>query len=119
MEGWKFPCTVRRDPEYMRTGWSPIVGMRREVTATDRIHRAMTGMLCLALVQCLRSLCSADYGPSTQSLQPGLLEPHIQPLRERIRRFLGSGQHPAKKSKNVYAYLYGSRQIERGICLYR
>jgi len=47
------------------------------------------------------------------SLQPGLLEPHIEPLRERIRRLLGSGEHPTQEIEKRIRILYmASRQMD-------
>ena len=47
------------------------------------------------------------------SLQPGLLEPHIEPLRNRVRRLLGTGDHSAGEIERRIRILHmASRQVE-------
>ncbi len=110
-------ATVRRDLEYMRDRMAaPIVWdavlrgycYRLESTGDDDRY-ALPGLWFNASE--VYALLTMDHLLS--SLQPGLLEPHIQPLRERIRRLLGSGQHPAQEVEKRIRILYmASRQID-------
>ena len=110
-------ATVRRDLEYMRDRMAaPIVWdavqrgycYRPESTEDDDRY-ALPGLWFNASE--VYALLTMDHLLS--SLQPGLLEPHIQPLRERIRRLLGSGQHPAQEVEKRIRILYmASRQID-------
>ena len=110
-------ATVRRDLEYMRDRMAaPIVWdatqrgycYRPESTSDDDRY-ALPGLWFNASE--VYALLTMDHLLS--SLQPGLLEPHIQPLRERIRRLLGSGQHPAQEVEKRIRILYmASRQID-------
>ena len=110
-------ATVRRDLEYMRDRMAaPIVWdaalrgycYRLESTEDDDRY-ALPGLWFNASE--VYALLTMDHLLS--SLQPGLLEPHIQPLRERIRRLLGSGQHPAQEVEKRIRILYmASRQID-------
>jgi len=110
-------ATVRRDLEYMRDRMAaPIVWdaaqrgycYRPESTGDDDRY-ALPGLWFNASE--VYALLTMDHLLS--SLQPGLLEPHIQPLRERIRRLLGSGQHPAQEVEKRIRILYmASRQID-------
>ena len=110
-------ATVRRDLEYMRDRMAaPIVWdavlrgycYRLESTGDDDRY-ALPGLWFNASE--VYALLTMDHLLS--SLQPGLLEPHIQPLRGRIRRLLGSGQHPAQEVEKRIRILYmASRQID-------
>ena len=110
-------ATVRRDLEYMRDRMAaPIVwdaALRgycyRPESAGDDDRYALPGLWFNASE--VYALLTMDHLLS--SLQPGLLEPHIQPLRERIRRLLGSGEHPAQEVEKRIRILYmASRQID-------
>ena len=47
------------------------------------------------------------------SLQPGLLEPHIEPLRSRIRRLLDTGDHPAEEvTRRIRVLHMAARQAD-------
>ena len=110
-------ATVRRDLEYMRDRMAaPIVWdavqrgycYRPESTSDDDRY-ALPGLWFNASE--VYALLTMDHLLS--SLQPGLLEPHIQPLRERIKRLLGSGQHSAQEVEKRIRILYmASRQID-------
>jgi len=110
-------ATVRRDLEYMRDRMAaPIVwdaALRgycyRLESAGDDDRYALPGLWFNASE--VYALLTMDHLLS--SLQPGLLEPHIQPLRERIRRLLGSGEHPAQEVEKRIRILYmASRQMD-------
>ena len=110
-------ATVRRDLEYMRDRMAaPIVWdaalrgycYRLEASGDDDRY-ALPGLWFNASE--VYALLTMDHLLS--SLQPGLLEPHIQPLRERIRRLLGSGEHPAQEVEKRIRILYmASRQMD-------
>ena len=110
-------ATVRRDLEYMRDRMAaPIVWdatlrgycYRLESTGDDDRY-ALPGLWFNASE--VYALLTMDHLLS--SLQPGLLEPHIQPLRERIRRLLGSGEHSAQEVEKRIRILYmASRQMD-------
>ena len=110
-------ATVRRDLEYMRDRMAaPIVWdaalrgycYRLEVTGDDDRY-ALPGLWFNASE--VYALLTMDHLLS--SLQPGLLEPHIEPLRERIRRLLGSGEHPTQEIEKRIRILYmASRQMD-------
>ena len=110
-------ATVRRDLEYMRDRMAaPIVwdaALRgycyRLESVGDDDRYALPGLWFNASE--VYALLTMDHLLS--SLQPGLLEPHIQPLRERIRRLLGSGEHPAQEVEKRIRILYmASRQMD-------
>ena len=110
-------ATVRRDLEYMRDRMAaPIVWdaalrgycYRLEATGDDDRY-ALPGLWFNASE--VYALLTMDHLLS--SLQPGLLEPHIEPLRERIRRLLGSGEHPTQEIEKRIRILYmASRQMD-------
>ncbi len=110
-------ATVRRDLEYMRDRMAaPIVWdaalrgycYRLEATGDDDRY-ALPGLWFNASeVYALLAM-----GHLLSRLQPGLLEPHIEPLRERIRRLLGSGEHPTQEIEKRIRILYmASRQMD-------
>ncbi len=110
-------ATVRRDLEYMRDRMAaPIVWdaalrgycYRLEATGDDDRY-ALPGLWFNASE--VYALLTMDHLLS--SLQPGLLEPHIEPLRERIRRLLGSGEPPTQEVEKRIRILYmASRQMD-------
>ena len=110
-------ATVRRNLEYMRDRMAaPIVWdaalrgycYRLEATGDDDRY-ALPGLWFNASE--VYALLTMDHLLS--SLQPGLLEPHIEPLRERIRRLLGSGEHPTQEVEKRIRILYmASRQMD-------
>ena len=110
-------ATVRRDLEYMRDRMAaPIVWdaalrgycYRLEATGDDDRY-ALPGLWFNASE--VYALLTMDHLLS--SLQPGLLEPHIEPLRERIRRLLGSGEPPTQEIEKRIRILYmASRQMD-------
>ena len=110
-------ATVRRDLEYMRDrmaapiAWDAVLRgyCYRLESAGDDDRYALPGLWFNASE--VYALLTMDHLLS--SLQPGLLEPHIQPLRERIRRLLGSGEHPAQEVEKRIRILYmASRQMD-------
>ncbi len=89
-------ATVKRDIEYLRDRFNaPIVwdrgrrGYRYEVA--DGAAWSLPGLWFNASEA--RALITMDHLLS--GLQPGLLEPHVAPLRERIRALLGGGERDA------------------------
>ena len=87
-------ATVRRDLEYMRDRMAaPIIwdrtqrGYRYDIDQDSRY--SLPGLWFNSSE--VYALLTMDHLLS--SLQPGLLEPHIEPLRSRVRRLLGSGNH--------------------------
>ncbi len=90
-------ATIRRDLEYMRDRLAaPIVWdsedrrYRYDEQEEDGDRYALPGLWFNASE--VHALLTMEHLLS--SLQPGLLEPHIGPLRDRIRRLLDSGDHP-------------------------
>ena len=90
-------ATIRRDLEYMRDRLAaPIVWdsedrrYRYDEQEDDGDRYSLPGLWFNASE--VHALLTMEHLLS--SLQPGLLEPHIGPLRDRIRRLLDSGDHP-------------------------
>jgi len=90
-------ATIRRDLEYMRDRLAaPIVWdtenrcYRYDDQEAEGDRYALPGLWFNASE--VHALLTMEHLLS--SLQPGLLEPHIGPLRDRIRRLLDSGDHP-------------------------
>jgi predicted DNA-binding transcriptional regulator YafY len=94
------PATFKRDLEYLRDRFgAPIVydrsagGYRLDTSDPDTAHWELPGLwfsdeeiLALLTVEHL-----------LESIQPGLLGPQIEPLREKIRHILGRGDHSAEE----------------------
>ncbi|HCX88038.1 MAG TPA: transcriptional regulator [Gammaproteobacteria bacterium] len=111
-------ATVRRDLEYMRDRLAaPIIWdneARRyrydsdaEGEGEDRY--ALPGLWFNASE--VHALLTMEHLLS--SLQPGLLEPHIEPLRSRIRRLLDSGDHPAEEvTRRIRVLHMAARQAD-------
>jgi predicted DNA-binding transcriptional regulator YafY len=94
------PATFKRDLEYLRDRFgAPIAydrsagGYRLDTSDPDSAHWELPGLwftdeevLALLTVEHL-----------LESIQPGLLGPQIEPLREKIRDILGRGDHTAEE----------------------
>ena len=109
-------ATIRRDIEYMRDRLAaPIVWdaegrcYRYENGSDDEDRYALPGLWFNASE--VHALLTMEHLLS--SLQPGLLEPHIGPLRERIRRLLDSGDHPAEEiTRRIRVLHMAARQAD-------
>ena len=111
-------ATVRRDLEYMRDRLAaPIIWDNEarcyrydsdaEGEGEDRY--ALPGLWFNASE--VHALMTMEHLLS--SLQPGLLEPHIEPLRSRIRRLLDSGDHPAEEvTRRIRVLHMAARQAD-------
>ncbi len=93
-------ATVKRDLEYLRDRLhAPIVwdrsvrSYRYDVPLSGAPRYALPGLWFNAAE--VHALLTMEHLLS--NLQPGLLEPHIKPLRTRIRRLLDSGDHSAEE----------------------
>jgi len=112
-------ATVRRDLEYMRDRMAaPIIwdraqrGYRYDIEEDPDGRYALPGLWFNASE--VYALLTMDHLLS--SLQPGLLEPHIEPLRTRVRRLLDSGDHPAQEVERRIRVLHmASRQVNTRI----
>lgn len=114
-------ATVRRDLEYMRDRlaapilWDTETRCYRydsdaEGEGEDRY--ALPGLWFNASE--VHALMTMEHLLS--SLQPGLLEPHIEPLRSRIRRLLDSGDHPAEEvARRIRVLHMAARQADSEI----
>ena len=114
-------ATVRRDLEYMRDRlaapilWDNETRCYRydsdaEGEGEDRY--ALPGLWFNASE--VHALMTMEHLLS--SLQPGLLEPHIEPLRSRIRRLLDSGDHPAEEvARRIRVLHMAARQADSEI----
>ena len=110
-------ATVRRDLEYMRDRlaapivWDPAQRGYRYETQDDiaTANYSLPGLWFNASE--VYALLTMEYLLS--SLQPGLLEPHIEPLRARIRRLLDSGDHSVGEvEKRIRVLHMAARQVD-------
>ena len=109
-------ATVRRDLEYMRDRLAaPIFWdnearcYRYESDAAAEDRYALPGLWFNASE--VHALLTMEHLLS--SLQPGLLEPHIEPLRSRIRRLLDTGDHPAEEvTRRIRVLHMAARQAD-------
>ena len=109
-------ATVRRDLEYMRDRLAaPILWdnetrcYRYESDAAGEDRYALPGLWFNASE--VHALLTMEHLLS--SLQPGLLEPHIEPLRSRIRRLLDTGDHPAEEvARRIRVLHMAARQAD-------
>ena len=112
-------ATIRRDLEYMRDRLAaPIVW-----NSEDRVY----SYCCNEDEQSRYSLPGLWFNASEvhalltmehllSSLQPGLLRPHIEPLRNRIRHLLDTGDHPSSEiAKRIRVLHMGSRGCDTHI----
>ncbi len=112
-------ATVRRDLEYMRDRLAaPIIWdneaccYRYEAHSEESDRYALPGLWFNASE--VHALLTMEHLLS--SLQPGLLEPHIGPLRSRIRRLLDSGDHPAEEvTRRIRVLHMAARQADSGV----
>jgi predicted DNA-binding transcriptional regulator YafY len=109
-------ATVKRDLEYLRDRMAaPIVwdraqrGYRYDTPREGDVPYALPGLWFNASE--VHALLTMDHLLS--SLQPGLLGPHISPLRHRIRRILSSGDHsPDEVERRIRVLHMAARQVE-------
>ena len=109
-------ATVRRDLEYMRDRLAaPILWdnetrcYRYESDAAGEDRYALPGLWFNASE--VHALLTMEHLLS--SLQPGLLEPHIEPLRSRIRRLLDTGAQPAEEvTRRIRVLHMAARQAD-------
>ncbi len=108
-------ATFKRDLEYLRDRMNmPIIwdrehgGYRLDETA-DNAHLFQLPGLWFSAEE-VRALLTMEQ--LLQGLQPGLLENHVRPLRERIRRILGSGDFDADElTRRIRILQMGVRPI--------
>lgn len=109
------PATFKRDLAYMRDRLHAPIVYDREA-AGYRLDRDagewhlpgfwLTEAEILALLTVEHLL---------ENLQPGLLGPHIEPLRDRVRQVLDSGKHSAEEIvRRIRILPMGSRRLEPG-----
>ena len=112
-------ATVRRDLEYMRDRMAaPIIwdraqrGYRYDIDQDQDSRYSLPGLWFNSSE--VYALLTMDRLLS--SLQPGLLEPHIEPLRTRVRRLLGSGNHSTHEvERRIRILNMAARQADAGI----
>jgi len=112
-------ATIRRDLEYMRDRMAaPIIWDRSERgyrydNPNDLNERYVLPGLWFNSSE-IYALLTMNHLLS--GLQPGFLEPHIGPLRNRVRRLLGTGDHSAGEIERRIRILHmASRQVEHKI----
>lgn len=108
-------ATVKRDIEYMRDRMgAPIVwdralrGYRYDLAEGDIEAFVLPGLWFNASE--VHALLTMDHLLS--NLQPGLLGPHIEPLRQRIHHLLEQGDHSAEE---IACRIHISRMAERPV----
>ncbi len=109
-------ATIKRDLEYLRDRlYAPIVwdrslrGYRYDTTSGDNERFAMPGLWFNASEA--HALLTMD--AMLSHLQPGLLGPHIEPLRARIRLLMETGDHSADEViKRIRILSMASRSFE-------
>jgi predicted DNA-binding transcriptional regulator YafY len=112
-------ATVRRDLEYLRDRMAaPIVWDRTQRSYRYDVDEDPDGRYALPGLWFNASevyaLLTMDHLLSR--LQPGLLESHIEPLRIRVRRLLGSGDHPTQEvERRIRVLQLASRQADTRI----
>ncbi len=111
-------ATVKRDLEYLRDRLNaPIVwdrefrGYRYDTPQEDSPRYSLPGLWFNATE--VHALLTMEYLLS--NIQPGLLGPHIAPLRTRIRLLLESGDHSASEVARRIRFLHmAARPVEPG-----
>lgn len=109
-------ATIKRDLEYLRDRlYAPIVwdrtlrGYRYDTDADDNERFALPGLWFNASEA--HALLTMD--AMLSQLQPGLLGPHIEPLRARIRLLMETGDHSASEVvKRIRILNMASRSFE-------
>jgi len=109
-------ATIRRDLEYLRDRLcAPIIwdralrGYRYDTTSEDNERFALPGLWFNASEA--HALLTMD--ALLSQLQPGLLGPHIEPLRARIRLLIETGDHSAAEVvKRIRILSMASRSFE-------
>jgi predicted DNA-binding transcriptional regulator YafY len=112
-------ATIRRDLEYMRDRLAAPIQWdhetrryRYESVSQDADRYALPGLWFNASE--VHALLTMEHLLS--SLQPGLLEPHIEPLRGRIRRLIDSGDHPAEEvTRRIRVLHMGARRADSDV----
>ncbi|MEA3413052.1 MAG: WYL domain-containing protein [Pseudomonadota bacterium] len=111
-------ATVKRDLEYLRDRlhapivWDPNTrGYRYDEPMPGSLRYALPGLWFNASE--VHALLTMEHLLS--HLQPGLLGPHIEPLRARIRMLLDSGDHSAAEVvRRIHVLQLASRTVELG-----
>jgi len=111
-------ATVKRDLEYLRDRLNaPIIwdrefrGYRYDIPQKDSPRYSLPGLWFNASE--VHALLTMEYLLS--NLQPGLLGPHIDPLRTRIRLLLESGDHSAEEvARRIRILHMAARPVEPG-----
>jgi len=112
-------ATVRRDLEYMRDRLAAPIAWDHEARrycyeahSEEADRYALPGLWFNASE--VHALLTMEHLLS--SLQPGLLEPHIEPLRNRIRRLLDSGDHPVDEvARRIRVLHMAARQADSDV----
>lgn len=108
-------ATVKRDLEYLRDRfnapilWDPARRGYRYDDADAPARFQLPGLWLNASE--IHALLVMDH--LLKSMQPGLLGPHIGPLRERIRELIGSGEHSVREiERRIRVVAVGSRSLK-------
>ena len=109
-------ATVKRDIEYMRDRMgAPIVwdrSLRGYRYAQDGSQYALPGMWFNASE--IYALLTMDHLLS--DLQPGLLGPHIRPLRRRVQELLQQGDHDAEEiARRIHIIRLARRDVDSAV----
>ena len=109
-------ATFKRDLEYLRDRmaapilWDPDAGGYRLATANGEPQNYELPGLWLNAGELYALLAMEQL---LAELQPGLLGPHVRPLRDRIRRLIEVGDHSAEQvGQRVRILEVGSRPVE-------
>lgn len=111
-------ATIKRDLEYLRDRlqapiiWDPVRrGYRYESDATHDERFELPGLWFNAVEA--QALLTMD--ALLNDLQPGLLGPHIEPLRNRIRLLLSTGDHSVEEvGKRIHLLHVAARPVDTG-----
>ena len=114
-------ATVKRDIEYMRDRMhAPIVwdrelrGYRYELSGDGNPGFSLPGLWFNASE--VHALLTMDH--LLTNLQPGLLGPHIEPLRQRIHALLERGDHSVEEiATRIHISQLAERPVDAGVCL--
>jgi predicted DNA-binding transcriptional regulator YafY len=109
-------ATIKRDLEYLRDRFNaPIVwdralnGYRYEEPLAGGPRFSLPGLWFNAAE--IHALMTMDH--LLAGIEPGLLRPHLEPLRTRIRRLLESGEHSAEEvGRRIRVVHLGARAVE-------
>jgi predicted DNA-binding transcriptional regulator YafY len=112
------PATFKRDLEYLRDRLdAPIVydrsagGYRYDTSDPEAAHWQLPGLWFTD--EEFRALLTVEH--LLESIQPGLLGPQIEPLRDKIRQILGRGDHSAEEViRRIRVLPMASRRLDEG-----